>query len=124
LSALTDALNGVACVVASTVVVALAYPLIIPLSVILQWLMDGISPSKWGALGWIGTVLVIVGVFCLEGFDSDGDDGSIMQEEGVVTVPEQFDERGEKERVGSNTQFVNMDMMMNMTTATTRLELV
>lgn len=73
LSAMTDALNGVACVVASTVVVALAYPLIIPLSVLLQWWVDGISPSQWGALGWIGTVLVVVGVFCLEA--TTGDDG-------------------------------------------------
>jgi hypothetical protein len=76
LSAMTDALNGVACVVASTVVVALAYPLIIPLSVLLQWWVDGIPPSQWGALGWIGTVLVVVGVFCLEATTGDGGGGS------------------------------------------------
>eukprot|EP00977_Amphora_coffeiformis_P020419 scaffold8244_cov169-Amphora_coffeaeformis.AAC.3 len=66
LSALADALNGVACVVATSVVVALAYPLIIPVSVLLEWLIKGVSPQTWGALGWMGTVLLVLGVFCLE----------------------------------------------------------
>ena len=66
MSAFTDALNGVACVVATAVVVALAYPLIIPISVVLQYLINGIPISSWGVSGWIGTLLVIAGIFCLE----------------------------------------------------------
>lgn len=66
ISAFTDALNGVACVIATAVIVALAYPLIIPLSVILQYFIDGIPVNAWGYMGWIGTIFVISGVSCLE----------------------------------------------------------
>jgi drug/metabolite transporter (DMT)-like permease len=65
-SGIVDALNGLACVVASAVVVALAYPLIIPMSVVLDFWWNGHSIRSWGAFGWIGTVIVIAGVFCLE----------------------------------------------------------
>mmetsp|Transcript_7065 Transcript_7065/g.13322 ORF Transcript_7065/g.13322 Transcript_7065/m.13322 type:complete len:458 (+) Transcript_7065:337-1710(+) len=117
LSAVTDALNGIACVVASTVVVALAYPLIIPLSVLLQWWVDGISPSKWGALGWIGTVLVIAGVFCLEicaGDDGSGGDHDSCYDDAVAV---EMTKHKEDEMINrsSNVHFLEMDtMIMNM----------
>jgi hypothetical protein len=78
MSALVDALNAVACVVATAVVVALAYPLVIPISVVLDYLVNGIPIKSWGLLGWIGTISVIVGVFCLEvpGSDEDDDNAS------------------------------------------------
>jgi hypothetical protein len=66
LTAVVDALNGIACVIASAMVVALSYPLIIPLSVVMQVFIDGIPIGEWGILGWIGTVSVVAGVFCLE----------------------------------------------------------
>jgi len=77
LTAVVDALNGIACVIASAMVVALCYPLMIPLSVVMQVFFYGIPMSEWGVLGWIGTVLVVAGVFCLEANgeagESDGD---------------------------------------------------
>lgn len=66
LTAAVDAFNGVACVIASAMMVALSYPLIIPMSVIMQVFIDGIPISEWGVWGWIGTVMVVAGIFCLE----------------------------------------------------------
>ena len=66
LTAIVDALNGIACVIASAMVVALSYPLIIPMSVLMQAFIDDIPIGEWGVLGWIGTALVVAGVFCLE----------------------------------------------------------
>jgi len=78
LMAIVDALNGIACVIASAMVVALSYPLIIPLSVVMQVFIDGIPISEWGVMGWIGTVLVVAGVFCLEANGEDGEsDGDV-----------------------------------------------
>jgi drug/metabolite transporter (DMT)-like permease len=74
MSALDDALNGVACVLATAVVVALAYPLIIPMSVVMDYFINGISISSWGAWGWIGTIVVVAGVFCLEADGKHEDD--------------------------------------------------
>jgi drug/metabolite transporter (DMT)-like permease len=78
LTAVVDALNGIACVIASAMVVALCYPLMIPLSVVMQVFFYGIPMSEWGVLGWIGTVLVVAGVFCLEANGEDGEsDGDV-----------------------------------------------
>jgi len=79
LTAIVDALNGLACVIASAMVVALSYPLIIPLSVVMQVFIDGIPIGEWGIWGWIGTVLVVAGVFCLEtnGQDGESDAGDV-----------------------------------------------
>ena len=59
-------------------VVALCYPLMIPLSGVMQVFFYGIPMSEWGVLGWIGTVLVVAGVFCLEANGEDGEsDGDV-----------------------------------------------
>ena len=71
LTAVVDALNGTACVIASAMTVALSYPLIIPSSVVMQWFINGIAIRDWGVSGWIGTVLVVAGVFCLETPEED-----------------------------------------------------
>jgi drug/metabolite transporter (DMT)-like permease len=71
LSAFVDGSNGVACVVASPIIVAMCYPLTIPLAVILEWIWSGISLQTWGMLGWIGTMLVVSGVFFLEKDDQE-----------------------------------------------------
>ena len=65
-SAFVDAMNGVACVVATAVVVSMAYPLTIPLSVLIEAVWTGIPLSTWGLWGWVGTILVIAGIFFLE----------------------------------------------------------
>jgi drug/metabolite transporter (DMT)-like permease len=66
LSAFVDAIAGLACVVASAVVVAMSYPLTIPLSVVLESTWSGIPISTFGWTGWVGTVLVLAGIFFLE----------------------------------------------------------
>jgi drug/metabolite transporter (DMT)-like permease len=71
LSAFTDGSNGVACVVASPIIVAMCYPLTIPLAVILEWIWSGIPLQTWGILGWLGTLLVVSGVFFLEKDDKE-----------------------------------------------------
>lgn len=87
LTAIVDALNGIACVIASAMVVALSYPLIIPLSVVMQAFIDGIPISDWGVLGWIGTALVVAGVFCLESNpDLDQREAVTDQENGAPYV--------------------------------------
>mmetsp|Transcript_10759 Transcript_10759/g.16109 ORF Transcript_10759/g.16109 Transcript_10759/m.16109 type:complete len:94 (+) Transcript_10759:1094-1375(+) len=49
-----------------------------PLSVVMQVFIDGIPISEWGVMGWIGTVLVVAGVFCLEANGEDGEsDGDV-----------------------------------------------
>ena len=77
LSAFVDAMNGVACVVASAVVVAMAYPLTIPLSVLMEAVWSGIPLSAWGMWGWIGTAMVVTGIFFLENDDLDLECGCI-----------------------------------------------
>jgi hypothetical protein len=75
MSALVDALNGAAFVVATAVAVAaLAYSLIIPMSIVLDYFINGIPISSWGAWGWIGTIVVVAGVLCLEADGSHEDD--------------------------------------------------
>jgi drug/metabolite transporter (DMT)-like permease len=95
-SALTDALNGVACVVATAVVVALAYPLTIPISVVLDYMINGIPIRSWGLLGWIGTLLVVAGVFCLEtnppGCDS-AQDCNTTEDDSDTAMPTGTEER-------------------------------
>lgn len=86
LTAVVDALNGIACVIASAMVVALSYPLIIPMSVVMQAFIDDIPIGEWGALGWIGTVLVVAGVFCLETTDVKEDKGEPDDDESGSAV--------------------------------------
>lgn len=66
LSAFVDAINGIACVVATAVIVAMCYPLTIPLSVILEVFWGGIPLSAFGYAGWIGTIMVVAGIFFME----------------------------------------------------------
>ena len=71
LSAFVDAMAGIACVIASALVVAMSYPLTIPLSVILEVSWGGIPISEFGWTGWIGTVSVLAGIFFLESEQED-----------------------------------------------------
>jgi drug/metabolite transporter (DMT)-like permease len=82
-AALVDALNAVACVAATAVVVALAYPLTIPMSVVLDYFIDGIPIGSWGMWGWIGTTLVVAGVFCLE---SPGEESSSQDNKATIVA--------------------------------------
>ena len=66
LCAFVDAMAGVACVVASAVIVAMSYPLSIPLSVVIEQFWSGIPISAFGWAGWMGTLMVLAGIFFLE----------------------------------------------------------
>ena len=104
-AALVDALNAVACVVATAVVVALAYPLTIPMSVVLDYFIDGIPIGSWGMWGWIGTLAVVAGVFCLE---SPGGEKSSPQEYKATNMSDYGTSHEDRNQAGVSATYMEL----------------
>jgi drug/metabolite transporter (DMT)-like permease len=106
MAALVDALNAVACVVATAVVVALAYPLTIPMSVVLDYFINGIPIGSWGLWGWIGTIVVVAGVFSLE--SPGGEDGSPQDDVNATNMAD-YGTSGRNDN-GAGVSVVNLEL--------------